>query len=346
MDTKDNALAIAKHEELHRLMSPMGQGKATALNDMVTEKFGQDRVVNISVEPFEPCDEVSIASSAVTVDLSIGFWTGNKHDKKASKEVTDANGAKKGMARVNKSLMGDNANLEAIRKFVANARNSNYAMTMPWGDVGQRLLPTTGIFDHRRVMGEDGELAQEFWGMTNEFLRVYDWKVTEAQATLGNLFVRDDYPSVDALRRKFHWSCRYVGLPTSGDWRIDVETEGREQLIKESQEYFKRNIEGAMSAVWKRVYGYLSNMSERLDYATKEEKKGFHDTLVTNVLDMVELLKTCNITGDVQMEAARAKLEDALFGVTAASLKEDDYLRAETKRTVDEVIASLPSIDF
>ena len=210
-------------------------------------------IVDIPLEPFEPCDEVSIASSAVTVDLSIGFWAGNKHDKKASKEVTDANGAKKGMARVNKSLMGDNANLEAIKKFVANARNSNYAMTMPWGDVGQRLLPTVGIFDHRRVMGEDGERAQEFWRMVHEFLRVYDWKVTEAQAELGNLHNRDDYPSVDALRRKFHWSCRYVGLPTSGDWRVDVETEGREQLIREAQEYFKSNIEGAMSAVWKRV---------------------------------------------------------------------------------------------
>jgi len=198
-------------------------------------------------------------------------------------------------------------------------------------------------------MGEDGERAQEFWRMVDEFLNVYDWEVTKAQAALGNLFVQADYPSVDKLRRKFHWNCAYLGLPTSGDWRLDKQTEGREQLIKEGAEYFKRQFEGAMNSVWKQVYGYLKNMSERLDYppfATKEEKKGFHETLVTNVLDMVELLRVSNITGDVQMETARAKLEDALFGVTAASLKEDDYLRAETKRTVDEVIATLPSLDF
>mgnify|MGYP003632837216 FL=1 len=61
---------------------------------------------------------------------------------------------------------------------------------------------------------------------------------------------------------------------------------------------------------------------------------------------MVDVLDHCNITNDMQMANARAKLEDALRGVTAAALKEDDYLRAETKRTVDEVIASLPSLDF
>ena len=46
------------------------------------------------------------------------------------------------------------------------------------------------------------------------------------------------------------------------------------------------------------------------------------------------------------METARIKLEDALRGVTADGLREDAYLRAETKRTVDEVINSLPSLDI
>ncbi len=90
-------------------------------------------------------------------------------------------------------------------------------------------------------------------------------------------------------------------------------------------------------------------MSERLDYSplAKSEadgKKIFRDTLVTNVLDMVELLTVCNVTGDSQMESARMKLEDALRGVNADALREDAHLRSETKRTVDEVIKSLPSI--
>lgn len=87
-------------------------------------------------------------------------------------------------------------------------------------------------------------------------------------------------------------------------------------------------------------------MSERLDYTSKETKKVFFDTLVTNVLSMVDLLAICNVTNNTQMEAMRAKLENTLQGVTPDALREDEYLRAETKRSIDEAIKSLPSLDM
>ena len=66
---------------------------------------------------------------------------------------------------------------------------------------------------------------------------------------------------------------------------------------------------------------------------------------MTNVIDIVELLDVCNVTGDTQMTALKMKLDEALRGVTPEALREDEYLRAETKRTVDDVIKSLPSLD-
>ena len=86
--------------------------------------------------------------------------------------------------------------------------------------------------------------------------------------------------------------------------------------------------------------------SERLDYQSKDNKKTFRDTLVSNVEGMVGLLKTCNVTNDPKMEQARIELDDALRGVTPDALREDDYLRSQTKQSVDEVIKSLPSINF
>ena len=44
------------------------------------------------------------------------------------------------------------------------------------------------------------------------------------------------------------------------------------------------------------------------------------------------------------MEMAHKKLRHALNGVTPEALREDDHLRLDTKRTVDEVIKNLPSI--
>jgi hypothetical protein len=40
------------------------------------------------------------------------------------------------------------------------------------------------------------------------------------------------------------------------------------------------------------------------------------------------------------------KLEDTLRGITPDALREDAFLRAETKRAVDKVIATLPSLEM
>jgi len=56
----------------------------------------------------------SIASSAMLVELNISVWTARKLDKRASEEVVHAKNANKGIANVNKKLLGDCAELDAV----------------------------------------------------------------------------------------------------------------------------------------------------------------------------------------------------------------------------------------
>ena len=81
-------------------------------------------------------------------------------------------------------------------------------------------------------------------------------------------------------------------------------------------------------------------------HVDEEDKKVFRDTLVGNVTDMIGLLRVCNVTKSVQMSDMANKLEDAMSGVTADALREDDTFRAETKAAVDAVMKSLPSLDI
>ena len=85
----------------------------------------------------------TISSSAILVELSISVWTARRLDKTASRAVTATNNAASGVANVNKKLLGDCAELDAVQKFAANARNLHYGMSMPWSDMGMRLVPTT-----------------------------------------------------------------------------------------------------------------------------------------------------------------------------------------------------------
>ena len=283
----------------------------------------------------------SIGSASMLVELSISTWTGRKLDKRASADVTAQNHADTGMANVHKKLLGNCDELTAVQKFTANVRNLHYGMTMPWSDTGLRLLPTAQYFKYHQAMTE---VQNEYERMVQVFLDTYDWAITQSQARLGDLFNPADYPSTDSIASKFSFRFSYIPLPDAGDFRIDVGNEATEQVRTHYQSYYADQLNTAMQDVWQRAYKALTKMSERLDYADHEQKKVFRDTLVSNVLDMVELLNVCNVSGDSQMSEMARKLDDALRGVTPDGLRNNESFRAETKQAVDDAIKSLPSL--
>jgi hypothetical protein len=285
----------------------------------------------------------SVSNASMLVELSISSWTGRKLDKRASQEVTDQARAAKGVANVNKKLLGDCAELDAITKFVANARNVHYASTAPWSDTGLRILPTARYFKyHNQMTG----LQNEFENLINQFLQAYDWEISQAQVKLGDLFNPDEYPTADSLRSKFRFNINYLPLPTAGDFRVDMEQDALNTLKSHYENFYSNQLQTAMRDIWTRTHEALAKMSERLDYTDDSTKKIFRDSLVENVLEVVELLGDFNISGDAQMTAMKERLEDAMRGVTPEALREDAYLRAETKRNMDAVLKSLPSLDM
>ena len=294
----------------------------------------------------------SIASSAVLIDLSISCWTGRKLDKRASNDVTAQNNAAKGVANVHKKLLGDCAELDAVQKFAANARNAHYAMTMPWSDLGLRLCPTKmyiGVSDRAGYERTMTELQTEFFRLTEAFLSAYDWEIQNAQLKLGALFSSDDYPSRDSLAAKFKFRFTAMPLPDAGDWRLDIGNEAAASMREQYEKFYGEQLTKAMNDVWERAHEALTKMSERLDYADDTTKKVFRDTLVTNVQEIVDLLGSMNITDDPAMADAHRRLDAAMQGITPDALREDAYLRAQTKRQVDDVrkiIDTLPGLGF
>lgn len=291
----------------------------------------------------------SISSSAVLIDLSISCWTGRKLDKRASNDITAQNGAAKGVANVHKKLLGDCAELDAVQKFAANARNAHYAMTMPWSDLGMRLCPTTKYIDANGYERTMSGLETEFWRLVQLFLDAYDWERGQAQIKLGGMWNGDDYPTREAIASKFKFRFVAIPLPDAGDWRLDIGNEAAAAMREQYEKFYGDQLTKAMNDVWERAHEALSKMSERLDYADDTTKKVFRDTLVTNVQDIVDLLGTMNVTGDPTMAEAHKRLDQAMQGITPDALREDAYLRAQTKRQVDDVrkiIDNLPGLGF
>lgn len=274
----------------------------------------------------------SISSSAMLVELNISTWTGRKLDKQVSAEIDTQKQTTTRVVNANKKLFADEPAFDAIGKFAGNARTFHYHATMPWSDSGLRLLTTAMYFDYHKTISQ---MEMDFNVLVGEFLSDYGNMILRAQHKLGAMFNVHDYPDPDSVRDKFRFSVKFSPVPDVGDWRVDIGNEARETLQMSYQQAYQANLEQAYQDVWTRTHEALVNMSNKL---AGENKQIFRDTLVTNVKEMVELLDKFNITGDAKMRQAKLKIENALLGVTPDALREDDYLRLDTKSKVDELL--------
>jgi len=282
----------------------------------------------------------TLSSSGVLVELSISVWTGRKQDKTATKQVADQNGANKAHINTTKALLGDCAELDAVKKFAGNTRQWSYGGTEEWGHLGQRYLPMVRFPGFHK---EATEMQTEFYRLRDEFLQVYEFSQTRAQAQLGALYNPDEYPSVESLRDKFKFNLAYPPVPTGG-FIQNIQSEAEQYLADEYNRVYTERIEGVMKGVWQRVYDAIKHMSDKLDWGgegSASEKKRIHATTLDNLRELCGMLPDFNVTNDSRLSTLHAELDQALIGVTTDALREDDTYRAETKKAMDAILSNM-----
>lgn len=300
----------------------------TQFNPEVNHGLQQSMMPSITTAP-------TISTSAMLVELNISTWSGRKLDKQVSAEidVLKTTSTTRGAGNYNKKLFADEPTFEAIGKYAGTIRTYNYFSTMPWSDSGLRLLPTSLFFDYQKQITDH---EAKFKQLVEQFHADYDNMVARASRKLGALFNAEDYPHRDSVMDRFHISTKFLPVPEAGDFRVNVGTEALEYLKQSYTDFHVEQLNKAYADAWTRTHEALKNMSAKLAGDTKQI---FRDTLVTNVQDMVTLLDKFNITDDPVMRKAGLRIKDALFCITPDALREDDELRLETKRKVDEVLA-------
>jgi hypothetical protein len=279
-----------------------------------------------------------VARSAMLVDFNISLYSGRKQDKRTQSEVVAQKGANSAKAAsVYKNLFSECKELDAITKFQARARAEHYRLTLPWDDRGARLLPTAMLMEYQKTMTR---YRDEFQMLVDTFLDKYDTLVAAAAFQLGTLFDRTEYPPRQHVARRFSMDVAFTPLPTAGDFRLDVESEVQRDLIAQYEQRIEAQLAAANQDSWTRLHDALSRLSDRLTVEEDGTKRKFHDTMVTGALELCELLTQMNVSKDPALEKARARLEDALQGVTPDELRKEDGTRVLTKQKVDAILGA------
>ncbi len=278
---------------------------------------------------------MSIASSAVLVELNISVWPANKVDREMTETVNTNASAVRDASQTRKNLFAGTSLRKDIEKLAARIRLYHNQHTLPWADKGQRLLPTKLFMEYKQTMNN---YEAQFKQMCDNFFIAYPQLVNEAQTHLGTMYRADDYPDLTNVRNKFGFRMAIDPIPESGDFRLDISAQDLDEMKAQYEAKFDERLAEAMRTPWERLHTVLTAMSEKLTDEEYGDKKRYHDSLVTNAVDLCGLLDKMNITNDPKLEEARKQLELTMLGADIETIKDSATVRESMKNKVDAIL--------
>ena len=277
-----------------------------------------------------PIAEPSLSSRAMLCTLSISTWSARKHDREASEEIATRHGAQADAGRYHKILLPKEASAE-INEIVGDARREHYFMTLPWDDNGYRVLPAAAYLEHTQKMRE---LSARFTPAVDALALHFGQLMQEASVRLGGLFRQGDYPMQDELRSKFLFETKVMPLPDAGDFRVTLGEEEKGRIKRQITAAVEASLQVASRDLWQRLYEAVSHLADRLStYQVTEEgvEHPFRDSVVTNLVKLVDVLPKLNVTGDVELQRLSDQVRATLL-VDPKDLRKSESVRTETAK--------------
>lgn len=271
-----------------------------------------------------------IRNQLLCIALNISCWEARRQDKKVNSEVAANHGTSTGVGRYHKDLLPDAKEHQDILKLRNAWRVWHYENTLPWGNDGSRVIRSAAFLDYTN---EFREYKNKFEAACETFYAAYPTLVAEAEFKLNTLFEAADYPAVQAIKDRFNVRMTTYPLPNAEDFRIieGIPPEEVERLRSEAVSGLEEQVTLAIKDLWSRLHTVVTAMQTRLEVGTDGKPLKFHDTLVSNIEDLLAKVPQLNLTGDPAITTMTEEMQ-ALIAFQPATLREDLTVRSDVAR--------------
>lgn len=243
----------------------------------------------------------SIRNQVLVVALNISVWEARKQDRKVTKEVAISHAIAEACGRYHKDLLPNAVEHQNILKIRNAWRIWHYTITLPWGDDAGRVLRSEDFF---KYTSEYNDFKQQWDAAIAKFVTAYPALVQDAELRLNSLFDAADYPHANEVQSKFNVSMNVYPLPNADDFRIveGLSSDEADKLCEAAVEGLEASISTAVKDVWKRMAVAVSAMHTRLSVPSGEKGGKFHDSLVDNIVDLLDLMPRLNLLKDPNID--------------------------------------------
>lgn len=313
---------------------------------MATQTLPQTSLFAFEVE-LPKKEESTLSSKAMLCTVSIRAWSGYKYDREASEQIAEIHGADKDSGRFNKRLV-PREELEELTKLIGRIRRDHEFVTLPWSDNGYRVLPAAAYMDHTAAMrGHTLEFKAAVCRLETRFE-----ELVRSQSRLGTLFKVDDYPGMrdeggglrfafpNELRERFSFETKVLPLPDVDDFRVALGDQDRERIKRQIAESIQASLRVGARELWQRLYKVVSHMSQRMaeyNAAADGQKPRLYDSMITNIVEIVEVLPKLNIAGDTELDRMACEVRRSLV-VDPQELRKSETMRSDTAKAAVDIV--------
>ena len=127
---------------------------------------------------------------------------------------------------------------------------------------------------------------------------------------------------------------KVMPLPDAGDFRVTLGDEEKERIKRQITVAVDASLQVASRDLWQRLYEAVSHLAERLQaYQVTEDgvEHPFRDSVVTNLVKLVDILPKLNVTADLELERLATQVRASLL-VDPQELRKSESVRTETAK--------------
>lgn len=295
-----------------------------------------------------PNHVISLATSAVLVNAEVSVWSATKQDRVISNEVTTAKKADHSAGRYVKNLLADDPTHKQLLNYRQTVYNWLRRSTYDWNG-SLRLLPVVNL---PKFKAEFHQHEKSYFALRDEFLGKYPQIVSNMAFKQGDMFDRNEYPSVDQIKDKFRIRLYVAEVPQS-DYRCaiaqdlaeDLKTTYQKQVNEEIVPQVMADIANQFMEVMESISHCcgVDEIGTSTDGEVKTKKRKIYETTVDKAKDLCNTFRAFNLTNDAELAKASASLEKVLGGVTAEDIRESDAVRESVKQGVDDILEKFGS---
>jgi hypothetical protein len=294
-------------------------------------------------------ESMPLAKAAMLVCIDVHQWGNRSVEPLLAEKTAQDMKADAGMFFTTKKLVGREA-IKGVSSAFSRFKAHHYKNTLPWLDNGYRVLPAANYFVY---IEEANRLKEEALAEVETFLKVYPLVRAAAEKRLGDAFDEEDYPSPNALRRKWGIDTHITPIPDKADFRTALPKEEIEKIAADIDQQVDRALKNAIGDLFERLFQVTVTLRDKLkaykvteDKGKKKVENAFRDSAVTNIRELCELLPRLNFTGDPELTKMANEVCKSLGTQEPEILRDDDESRKKAVDQADAILAKLAAAGY